>query len=208
MSLESLKLRERIKERAAELGFEDCRVTGTEPLDEGRALLEWLRQGNYAGMEWMRREPGLNSRLNPACLLPGAKSVICLARSYCSDSEEESPYLSGIARYAWVKDYHYLLKKPLEELARFVDEYTPRGVPAAVCCTDSHPVLERALAQRAGIGVVGWHNNLISPKLGNYFFLAEVITCLELPEDEPLSEEFCSCVHCGLCLRACPTGAL
>ena len=74
MSLESLKLRERIKERAAELGFEDCRVTGTEPLDEGRALLEWLRQGNYAGMEWMRREPGLNSRLNPACLLPFKKT--------------------------------------------------------------------------------------------------------------------------------------
>lgn len=194
--------KKQIIEQARRLGFNDCRFTTAEPPASSSIFLQWLAEGCHAGMRWMESERSIRGRLDPRNALPDARTVICLATSY---------YLTGsqnpsVARYARVADYHETLRAPLGELCRFIENIEgPAAHIAAVFASDSSHLLERDLAQRAGLGFIGKHNNLISPRLGNWFFLSEIITTLELEPDPPLNLQ---CGTCSRCLQACPTGAL
>jgi epoxyqueuosine reductase len=208
-------MKERIRERAAELGFDDCRFGSAAAPDTAVRLDEWLDARRHAEMAWLERTAP--KRRDPQLVLPGARSVITLAVSYHSDAAEPpSPPLQGnpgadsrlpagvIARYARHRDYHDVLAGPLEALSRFTNELGGPGT-RSLWYTDTGPVLERDFAQRSGIGFIGKHTNVISRKFGNWILLAEILTTLEFEPDAP---ERNHCGHCTRCIAACPTGAI
>jgi epoxyqueuosine reductase len=141
---------------------------------------------------------------DPQTLLPAARSVICIAVPYASPpAREEAPLCGRVSNYAWSADYHGRVRDLLELVAGEIDSAAGRPVTAIAC--DTRPLAERALAAAAGLGWVGKHTNLISPSLGSFVFLGEVVTTLELPPDAPLRK---SCGECRRCVDACPTQAL
>lgn len=196
-----------IRQRAIELGFDDCRFASAIPLEGAGRLHRWLAGDLHAGMAWMARNAA--KRGDPSLVLPGVRTVISLAASHPSDAD---PCVPGapldargiIARYARGVDYHTVLLEPLKTLGQFVREL---GGPQTRCLeyVDTGPVLERELAGRAGIGFAGKHTQLISPRLGNWFFLAEILTTLELLPDATGRNR---CGRCTRCLDACPTRAI
>jgi epoxyqueuosine reductase len=140
----------------------------------------------------------------PETLLPGAASVVCLAVPYATTSSGGRAPLTGrVSNYAWSADYHATLRGMLSRVAGALDELA--GAPASRIVCDTAPLAERAFAERAGLGWVGKHTNLIAPGLGSFVFLGEVITTLELEPDPPLRK---SCGSCTRCIDVCPTGAL
>jgi epoxyqueuosine reductase len=156
-------------------------------------------------MQWLARNA--EKRLTPELVLPEAKSVVALAVSYAADPARLNArrcHEGVVARYARYDDYHDVLAGPLRELAAFIDALGGAGT-RSLWYVDTGPILERDLAQRAGIGFVGKHTNLISRQLGNWFFLAEILTTVELPPDVSESNR---CGSCTRCLTACPTQAL
>lgn len=191
-----------IKARAAALGFADCRIAKACFLEEDAHRLEdWLRNGYQGTMAYMERHFDL--RVDPQKLVPGAKSVITFLLNYFPEETqpEDSP---KIARYAWGQDYHDVIRARLngllEEMRMTIGAIEGRGF------VDSAPVLERAWAVRSGLGWVAKNGNLISPKRGSYFFIATLITDLELPEDAPFQTDHCG--TCTRCIDACPTEAI
>lgn len=192
-----------LKARAAELGFEACRIARAEPLDEeARRLEAWLRSGMHASMAWMERH--FEVRVDPGRLLEGARSVICLLHSYYVPVEpDRRPEVGRIARYAWGEDYHEVLKEKLWALFAFLEERVP-GVRGRAF-VDSGPVLEKAWAVRSGLGWQGKNSNVLHPRLGSYFFLGELIVDIELAYDGPIPDH---CGRCTRCIEACPTEAI
>ncbi|HAV63283.1 MAG TPA: tRNA epoxyqueuosine(34) reductase QueG [Verrucomicrobiales bacterium] len=206
-----------IHERALELGFDDCRITTAANPDHAAQFSDWLADGRHGEMGYLQRNA--HKRVDPQEVLPGAKSIITLAVSYSRKGDipvapslgqsagtgrQECRPAGVIARYARYSDYHDVLKQPLAELSRFVDALGPEGT-RSLWYVDTGPLLERDLAQRAGLGFVGKHTNLISRSLGNWFFLAEIITTLELEPDAPEKNR---CGTCTRCITACPTQAI
>lgn len=198
-----------IQARAAELGFEACRVTQASPPAGAARLEAWLAAGYHGEMTYLARQAA--RRADPQRVLPGARSVICLAASYHpapAAPVPPAPAPAGppgkVARYARFADYHQVLAAPLQALTEYVNQRGGAGT-RSLWYVDTGPVLERELAQRAGLGFIGKHTNLISRRLGNWFFLAEILTTLEL---EPDPDEPQRCGTCTRCLTACPTGAL
>jgi epoxyqueuosine reductase len=196
-----------IRQRAIELGFDDCRFTSALPPEGAARLHRWLARDFQAGMAWMARNAA--RRCDPALVLPGVRTVISLAAGHPFDEDPSIPGASPdsrgvIARYARGLDYHTVLMEPLKALGRFVREL---GGPQTRCLeyVDTGPVLERELAWRAGIGFAGKHTHLISPQLGNWFFLAEILTTLDLEPDAPARNR---CGRCTRCMDACPTRAI
>jgi len=208
-----------IRQRASELGFDDCRfTTAAAPTGAGK-LQGWLAQQKHGEMAWLARNA--EKRVNPQKVLAGAKSVITLAASYAQGDERRvtsdqpnlivprhrSPathYFEGIfARYARFSDYHGVLGEQLKLLADFVGQLA--AGTRSLWYVDTGPLLERDLAQRAGLGFIGKHTNLISRHLGNWVFLSEVLTTLELEPDAPEKNH---CGSCTRCLAACPTQAI
>ena len=168
-----------IRQRALELGFDDCRFTTAAPPDSSGKLQDLLAQKNHGEMTWLERNA--DKRVDPQKVLAGAKSVICLAVSYQTEnrkSEIGNPKSGVIARYAQFDDYHDVLAEKLKALTTFVNQLEPDT--RSLWYVDTGPILERDFAQRAGLGFVGKHTNLISRRLGNWIFLAEIITTLEL----------------------------
>ena len=198
-------MRAAIRQRAAELGFDDCRFTSAAPPAGAEKFQGWLAEKQHGEMAWLERNAA--KRVEPQKVLAGAKSVVCLAASYHSESPKskvQSPKPGVIARYARFKDYHDVLAEKLKALTELVDKLGGADT-CSLWYVDTGPVLERDFAQRAGLGFVGKHTNLISRKLGNWIFLAEILTTLELEPDEPEKN------HCGACTRcisACPTNAI
>jgi epoxyqueuosine reductase len=194
-----------IRQRAAELGFDDCRFTTAAPPASAKQFSGWLAEKQHGEMTWLERNA--EKRVEPQKVLPGAKSVIALAVSYQTEnrkSEIGNRKFGVVARYAQFKDYHDLLGEKLQALTRFVDELG--GVDtSALWYVDTGPVLERDFAQRAGLGFVGKHTNLISRRLGNWIFLAEILTTLELAPDAPEKNH---CGNCTRCISACSTQAI
>ena len=192
-------------QRAMELGFDDCRVTTAAPPASGDKFQNWLAQKNHGEMNWLERNA--EKRVEPQNVLPGAKSIIVLAASY-ETKNRQSPIgnrQSGIvARYARFADYHDVLGERLKNLTQFVNQLGGAET-RSLWYVDTGPLLERDLAQRAGIGFVGKHTNVISRKLGNWIFLAEILTTLELAPDPPEKNH---CGNCTRCLAACPTNAI
>jgi len=197
----------RIRQWGKELGFDEVGICDTE-LSEHEAHLEsWLEQKFHGSMEYMARHGSKRSR--PGELVPGTIRVIAVRMNYLSsearpaDELMERPETALISRYALGRDYHKVIRKKLQRLATRIEAETGRfGYRVFV---DSAPVLEKALAEKAGLGWIGKHSNLLNRQTGSWFFLGEIYTDLPLPVDEPLPN------HCGDCVRcidACPTGAI
>ena len=208
-----------IRQRAAELGFDDCRFTAAETPVSIEHFQSWLAQKNHGEMAWLER--GAAKRADPQKVLPGVKSVICLAASYAggdecrvtSDTNQTTAAFSHsslvtrhglVARYARFADYHDVLGERLKTLADFVSQLGGAAT-RSLGYVDTGPLLERDFAQRAGLGFVGKHTNVISRRLGNWIFLAEILTTLELAPDAPEKNH---CGHCTRCITACPTNAI
>ena len=192
-----------IRQRALGLGFDDCRFTTAAPPESAEELRGWLDSGQHGEMTWLARNAG--KRMDPQRVLSGAKSVICLAASYdLPHSTSRTPQLGEIARYARFKDYHDVLKERLESLTVLVNQLGGEET-RSLWYVDTGPILERDFAQRAGLGFIGKHTNVISRKLGNWIFLAEILTTLELEPDAPEQNRCGSCIRC---LTACPTQAI
>jgi epoxyqueuosine reductase len=189
-----------LKARAAELGFDACGIASVSAeADDG--FEAWLEAGFHADMGWMARTRDLRQQIN--LKLPGVRSVVVVARSYWSPRPEVPLGTGRVSCYAWGRDYHRALKKPLRQLAAFLDGLEPGAQSYA--SIDSGPVRERAWAARAGIGWVGRHSLIIRPELGTWFFLGTVLTTIELASGTPMEE---GCGVCHACMDACPTGAI
>lgn len=197
-------MKEPIRQRALELGFDDCRFAGASPPDSAKKFQNWVADGKFGEMAWIERNA--DKRVEPQKVLADAKTAICLAVSYDTGKpEKKSPAAFGaVARYAQFDDYHDILGERLKLLSQFVDEL---GGPQthSLWYVDTGPILERDFAQRAGIGFAGKHTNLISRKFGNWIFLAEILTTLQLEPDAPEKNH---CGKCSRCIAACPTTAI
>ncbi len=187
-----------LAELARSLGFDGCRIAPAVPPPHAAHFQQWLADGCAAEMAWMGRNA--ERRTDPQAVLPGAKSVIVLGLNYWQGAQP-APAEGRIARYAWGGDYHDWITPKLRQIEAFLE--ARGGVQRSYA--DTGPVLERDFAAFAGIGWQGKSNMLISPKLGAWFFLAEVLTTLELEPDEPLPDR---CGTCSRCMAACPTGAI
>ncbi|MFN0158958.1 MAG: tRNA epoxyqueuosine(34) reductase QueG [Bacteroidota bacterium] len=194
---------ERIKKKAIELGFSKVGIARAETLDaESGRLEEWLSHGYQGSMEWMTRSK--EKRSNPANIVPGAKSVICVAMNYYTPVQHSQERSVGkISRYAWGDDYHDVLTGRLKQLWAWMQAEFP-GVEGRYY-VDTGPVMEKVWAERAGIGWIAKHTNVITPEFGSWVFLGEIITTLELEPDAPATDH---CGTCVLCIEACPTGAI
>ena len=207
-----------IRQRARELGFDDCRFTTAAPPASAEHFQDWLAQKNHGEMGWLERSA--EKRVEPQKVLSGAKSLIVLAASYVkrdagcglrdktqtADAAHASriTHHGLIARYAQFDDYHDVLAEKLKLLAKFVDGLGDAN-SRSLWYVDTGPILERDFAQRAGLGFVGKHTNLISRTLGNWIFLSEILTTLELEPDAPEKNH---CGKCTRCITACPTNAI
>ncbi len=190
-----------VKNTAANLGFDACGITSAGPIDPDGHLDTWLAAGYHASMEWMARSRDV--RLDVQQKLPGTRSVIVLARNYYADRPENESGDGRVSRYAWGRDYHRALRKPLHTLANTITTLVPDA--QTYCSIDSGPVMEKAWATRAGIGWLGKNTLVLRRDLGSWFFLATILTTVELEADTPMPDQ---CGGCTLCLDACPTNAL
>lgn len=194
-------MREELARRAKELGFARLGVARVEPLGrDGDALRDWVAKGHHGSMAWMADT--LEVRLDPSRpeLLEGARSVVVLATPFARAEAPTGPRPAVVARYAQGRDYHNVVGKRMRKLARVLRD-AGHGVRYAV---DTMPILERAWAQRAGVGFIGKNCCIIVPGLGSHVFLSALITDADLPPDTPMAER---CGACELCLHACPTEA-
>jgi epoxyqueuosine reductase len=190
-----------IKQKAYELGFQFCGISKADFLDEEAPRLEnWLTQNRNGEMNWM--ENHFDKRLDPRKLVEGSKSVISFMLNYFPE-EELLLEKYKISRYAYGIDYHFVIKDKLKELFAFISQEI--GEINGRIFTDSAPVMDKAWAKKSGLGWMGKNTNLIHPKSGSYFFLAEIICDLELEYDGPIKDY---CGTCTKCLDACPTDAL
>jgi epoxyqueuosine reductase len=192
-----------IKSRAAELGFDACGISAAGfPEEDEKRLNDWLEAGFHGEMGYMARNK--EKRLDPRLLVPGARSVISFLINYYPEKEIPQENNYKIARYAYGKDYHFVIREKLHQLAGELK--LKSGNFHARVFTDSAPVLERAWAEKAGLGWIGKNTCLIHPKLGSYVFIAEIITDLELEYDRLKINDLCG--GCTRCIDACPTGAI
>ncbi|PVD53464.1 tRNA epoxyqueuosine(34) reductase QueG [Terrimonas sp.] len=193
-----------IKQIATQSGFDYCGIARALPLDEDARRLEtWLNKGYNGNMQYM--ENHFELRINPQKLVPGAKSVITLLLNYYpADIPTAGRDVPKISKYAWGNDYHEVIKAKLrsfiEEIKLRIGDVHGRGF------VDSAPVLERAWAQRSGLGWIGKNGNLINKQSGSFFFIATLIVDIELEYDDPLAKDFCG--TCTKCIDACPTNAI
>ena len=218
-------MKEFLRQRARELGFDDCRITTANAPESASRFIQWLGEQRHGEMSYLERTAP--KRIDPQQVLAQARSIVTLAASYAGRGESvvssqlspakptnDEPQLlttdhglrtKGIvARYARFTDYHDVLAVPLKQLAGFIHDVGGPGT-RSLWYVDTGPLLERDLAQRAGLGFIGKHTNLISRRLGNWFFLAEIITTLELEPDAPEKNR---CGKCARCITACPTAAI
>lgn len=205
---DSVTLSRFVKDSAARLGLNHCAITDTDLGEHETHLLNWLASGFHGEMDYMQRHGTRRSR--PADLLPGTVRIISVRMDYyppqSTDAETvlNSPSLGYVSRYAMGRDYHKVLRNRLQKLARSIQErYGEFGYRAFV---DSAPVLEKAIAQKAGLGWIGKHSNLLSSDAGSWFFLGELYTDLPLAIDPPQPRSHCG--SCTACLQACPTDAI
>ncbi|TAL46564.1 MAG: tRNA epoxyqueuosine(34) reductase QueG [Chitinophagaceae bacterium] len=191
-----------IKSMARQLGFDNCGIAKAEILnDDARRLEQWLNKGMHGSMQYM--EKYFDLRIDPCKLVPGAKSVITVLLNYFP-AQQQKPSAPKISKYAFGKDYHDVIRQKLNELISLIKinigEIHGRGF------VDSAPVLERTWAERSGLGWVGKNGNLINKKSGSFFFIATLITDLELEYDDGFAKDYCG--TCTRCIDACPTDAI
>ena len=190
-----------IKDKAYDLGFQMVGVSKAGFLEEEAPRLEdWLNKNYHGEMGYMANH--FDKRLDPTKLVPGAKSVISLLYNYYPEQKQDSS-APKLAKYAYGKDYHYVIKHKLKDLLYWMQDEI--GEVDGRVFVDSAPVLERDWAKRSGLGWIGKNTLLINPKKGSFFFLAELIIDLELEPDGPMKDY---CGTCTRCIDACPTQAI
>jgi epoxyqueuosine reductase len=190
-----------IKELAKRTGFDYCGIAKARYLDQdARRLEQWLQKGMHGKMAYM--ENHFDLRVDPSKLVPGARSVITLLKNYYPGEQQEQEL--KISKYAWGKDYHSVIKQQLrlfmDEIQQNIGEVNGRGF------VDSAPVLERTWAKESGLGWIGRNGNMITKEAGSFFFIATLITDLELNYDDPFVKDYCG--SCTRCIDACPTDAI
>ncbi|SFR52564.1 epoxyqueuosine reductase [Marinobacter daqiaonensis] len=199
-------LPEKIDQWARELGFSAVGITRPDTGVHAQRLQQWLEAGMQGQMTWMGDHG--DKRYNPTSLVPGTERVISLRMDYLPAPDSPAEVLQDrekayISRYTLGRDYHKLIRKRLSQLAKRIDEELEGHHYRAF--TDSAPVMERALAQRAGLGWIGKNTMLLAPTVGSFFFLGEIFTSAPLPETAPFEKEHCG--SCSACLDRCPTDA-
>jgi epoxyqueuosine reductase len=206
-------LRLEIEAEARRLGFRWVGITTPEPPPHRTTYEAWLAEGRHGEMAYMASDQARQRRLDPKKILTECRSILVLGVPYdapqdLEQSEPDSPFpdpRGKIAAYAWGDDYHEVLAERLQTLAAFIE--TKTGAPVlSRWYTDTGPVLERDLAQRAGLGWIGKNTCLIHPAQGSYFFLAEILLGVELEPDQPFQHDRCG--TCTRCLEACPTACI
>ena len=190
-----------IKTEATRLGFMSCGISKAEFLEEEAPRLEqWLNENRNGEMSYM--ENHFDKRLDPTLLVPGAKSVVSLLLNYFpQETQREDSY--KLSKYAYGRDYHFVIKDKLKQLLHFINEEI--GEVGGRAFVDSAPVLDKAWAAKSGLGWIGKNSNLLSKKTGSFFFIAELIIDLELEYDTPVTDH---CGSCTACIDACPTDAI
>lgn len=213
-----------VKEHAYALGFDTVRITSAEAFPEAKSIIkERIEQGLMDGLPWFTAERA-DVSCHPDALLPEARSIIALGMVYLTEQPEDAlqnfaPNANDeearargprgrIARYAWGDDYHDIIKPKLRQFAEWLHEYAQSELGESVesrLFVDTGRMVDRAVAQRAGLGWYGKNTNILTKGWGSWLFLAEIVTNLELAEDAPVKT---NCGACEICLHACPTGAL
>lgn len=198
----TIKYTKQIKTKASSLGFAACGISKAGFLEKEAPRLESYLNKNHNGkMKYM--ENYFDKRLNPTLMVDGAKSVISLLYNYYPNEYQVNTNDFRISKFAYGKDYHYVIKEKLKSLMLYVSEEI--GEINGRVFVDSAPVLERAWAQKSGLGWIGKNANLIMPKAGSFFFIAEIILDLELEYDVEIKDR---CGSCTKCIDACPTNAI
>jgi epoxyqueuosine reductase len=193
---------ESIKSKAKALGFLSCGISKADFLEEEAPRLEqWLNQNHHGEMAYMANH--FDKRLDPRVLVPGAKSVVSLLLNYHTEEKQADVEAPKIASYAFGDDYHNVIKDKLKQLMSFIHQEI--GEVQGRVFVDSAPVMDKAWAAKSGLGWIGKNTNLISKKVGSFFFIAELILDLELEHDLPATDH---CGSCTACIDACPTDAL
>lgn len=191
-----------IKSIAKQLGFDYCSIAKAEILNEDARRLEaWLNKGFNGKMQYM--ENYFDQRINPALLVPEAKSVITLMKNYFP-ADQQKDHSPKISKYAYGKDYHEVIRKKLKKFLFLIQENI--GKVNGRGFVDSAPVLERAWATKSGLGWIGKNGNLITKQSGSFFFIATLIVDLKLEYDDPFAKDYCG--SCTKCIDACPTDAI
>ena len=191
-----------LKRKAKSLGFLSCGISKAAFLEEEATKLEnWLNDRRHGKMKYM--ENHFDMRLDPRKLVPGAKSVISLSYNYFNDNFQKDKDAPKISKYAYGNDYHVVIRKKLKIL--FKELKKKFGDINGRVFVDSAPIMEKPWAAKSGLGWIGKNTNLISQKIGSYYFLAEIIVDLEFEYDTPVTDH---CGSCTACIDSCPTGAL
>ncbi len=200
-------LKQAIKEEARKAGFHLVGVTSPAPPSHFDVYESWVRHNYHAGMAWMASGQALARRADPRLILPECQSILVLGMAYPPPtlSPIEKQNTGRISSYAWGEDYHNLIPQALQAIVHFIETQVGAPVPNR-WYTDTGPILERELAQRAGLGWIGKNTCLINPQLGSFFFLAEILLGIELAPDPPFSADRCG--TCRRCLDHCPTACI
>ena len=191
-----------IKTEAKRLGFLSCGISKAAFLEEEAPRLEkWLNQNMHGQMSYM--ENHFDKRLDPTKLVEGSKSVISLLLNYFPSENQKDPEAPKLSKYAYGQDYHHVIKTKLRQLQEFISENI--GEVSGRVFVDSAPVLDKAWAAKSGLGWIGKHSNLLTQKVGSFYFIAELIIDLDLEYDRPVTDH---CGSCTACIDACPTQAI
>ncbi|TGV00915.1 tRNA epoxyqueuosine(34) reductase QueG [Flavivirga rizhaonensis] len=191
-----------IKTEAKRLGFLSCGISKAQFLEEEAPRLEnWLNKNMHGQMHYM--ENHFDKRLDPTKLVEGSKSVVTLLLNYYPSEFQQDKTAPKISKYAYGRDYHFIIKDKLKSLLNFIEEEI--GEVEGRAFVDSAPVLDKAWAAKSGLGWIGKHSNLITQQVGSFYFIAELIIDLDLEYDLPTTDH---CGTCTACIDACPTQAI
>ena len=191
-----------IKQKALDLGFMFCGISKADFLEEeAKQLDQWLKNGNHGKMSYM--ENHFDKRLDPRLLVDDAKSVVSLLLNYFPSEAQQDSEAPKISKYAYGEDYHFVIKEKLKDLFQFIQDEI--GEVGGRVFVDSAPVMDKAWAKRSGLGWMGKNTNIIHPKHGSFFFIAELILDIELIPDGPMKDY---CGTCTKCIDDCPTDAI